>query len=140
MPTPWLRLRAESIGGSHGTEAGATLIMFQSSITPTVTVEAGHYCGGDAFSKIRLLNKSPHMDPSLQRSFNSNYQIGYFGVELSAGRIAISINAGLTRAQNSNQSIQKALEVTPSKPVASVEDIRTGQIGPAAKVALVIKL
>lgn len=140
MATRWLRLRAASIGGAHGTEAGATLILFQSWITPTLTAEAGHYSGRDTFSRIRALTKSPYLDSSLQRSFNSDYQTGYFGIELAARHVAISINVGLTRAQNSNQSIQSALEVTPSKPVASVEDIRTAQIGPAAKIALVISL
>jgi len=140
MATRWLRLRAASIGPSHGTEAGATLILFQTWITPTLTAEAGHYSGGDAFSRIRAMTKSPYLDSSLQRSFNSDYQTGYLGIELGARDVAISINVGLTRALNSHQNIQSGLEVAPSKPVASVEDIRTAQIGPAAKIALVINL
>ena len=65
MATDWLRLRAALISGSNsGGEMGATAILSQSWLSPTITTEAGYSSGGDAFSRVRVLTKSP--DPRLQ--------------------------------------------------------------------------
>jgi hypothetical protein len=139
MPTPWLRLRAASVGGSrHGSEGGATLIFSPGWITATFTTEAGHYTGGDAFSRLRSLAKSPHLDASPLRSFNLDYQVSYFGIELNNGLVAFSINVGLTRAEYSQRNVQSIEEF--SKPIAKPEESRSAQIGPAAKLALLINL
>lgn len=139
MATPWLRLRASSIGGSrHGSEAALTLVFSPSWITPILTAEAGHYTGGDAFSRLRSLAKSPHLDASPLRSFNLDYQISYLGLEVHNGPIALSINVGLARADYSQRNVQSIEEST--KPVSRPEENRTAQIGPAAKLALLIQL
>jgi hypothetical protein len=141
MVNRWLRLRAATIGGSHtGTEAGATLIMFQSWIAPTLTAEAGHYSGGDAISRIRSLTNSPYLDATPLRSFNLDYQTAYLGLELNAGRVAISISVGLTRVQYSSPSFQGPFEVATFKQLDSTHDLRTAQIAPAAKLAVLIDL
>jgi hypothetical protein len=133
MVMPWLRLRAASIGGSHsGTEADATLILAQTPITPTLTAETGHYGGGDAFARIRMLTQRSWIDATPFRSLKLEYQTGYLGAELTGRQASLSINVGLTRAQYSNQSSQGTFEKS--------KDFLTAQIGPALKFALSIEL
>jgi hypothetical protein len=140
MATPWLRLRAASTGGSrNGSEAGATLIFCPSWITPTLTAEAGHYSGGDAFSRIRALAKSPHLDANPLRSFNLDFQTTYLGLELNTGRAALSINVGFARAEYWQRNVQGTFENS-TKAVARIEETRNAQIAPAAKLALLIDL
>jgi len=133
MVMPWLRLRAASIGGSHsGTEADATLILAQSPITPTLTAETGHYSGGDAVARIRMLTQRSWIDATPFRSFKLEYQAGYLGAELTGRRASLSVNVGLTRAQYSNQGSQGTF--------AKSQDFLTAQTSPAVKFALSIEL
>lgn len=136
MAADWLRLRAAGIGGSSaGSEIGATAILSQSWLSPTITTEAGYSSGGDAFSRVRVLTKSPYLlDPALIRGFSYNFEAAYVGLELGAQSFAISVNLGLTRAENSYQSIQSA-EAASSKPSTG-----SVQIGPAGKLALLIRM
>jgi hypothetical protein len=140
MATDWLRLRVALIGGSNaGAEIGATAILFQSWLSPTITTEAGHSSGGDAFSRVRVLTKSPYLDPALIRGFSYNYEAAYVGLELGAQRFAISVNLGLIRAENAYQSIQST-EAGASNPVPGIQCARNAQIGPAGKLALLLRM
>jgi hypothetical protein len=140
MATDWLRLRAALIDGSHsGAEMGATAILSQSWISPTVTAEAGHSSGGDAFTRTRVISKSPYLDPALIRGFSYDYEAAYVGLELGAQNFAISINLGITRAENSYQSISSP-ESAAFNPMPGIQCTRTTQIGPAGKLALLIRI
>jgi hypothetical protein len=140
MATDWLRLRVALIGGSNsGAEMGATAILSHSWLSPTITTEAGRSSGGDAFSRVRVITKSPYLDPSLIRGFSYNYEAAYVGLELGVQSFAISVNLGLTRAEKSYQSIQSA-EATTSNPFPGIQSTRSAQIGPAGKVALLIRM
>ncbi len=140
MATDWLRLRVALMGGSHaGGEIGGTAILSQSWISPTITTEAGHSSGGDAFSRVRVLTKSPYLDPALIRGFSYEYQAAYAGLELGSQSFAISINLGLLRAENSYLNIQSP-EAAAFNPVPGVQCTRSAQIGPAAKLALLIRM
>lgn len=140
MATDWLRLRAALISGSNsGGEMGATAILSQSWLSPTITTEAGYSSGGDAFSRVRVLTKSPYLDPALIRGFSYNFEAAYVGLELGAPSFAISVNLGLTRAENSYQSIQSA-GAAASNPLPGIQSTRSAQIGPAGKLALLIRM
>jgi hypothetical protein len=140
MPTEWLRLKAVTVAGSHsGAELGSTALLWSSWISPTLTAEVGHYSGGDAFSRIRVLTQSPYLDPSLVRAQSFDYQAVYAGLELGTQSFAISFELGLTRAENAYQNIQPA-EAAASNPVPPVQSARITQIGPAGKLALSIRL
>ena len=140
MATDWLRLKMAVMGGSHaGVEFGATAILSRSWISPTFTIEAGQSSGGDAFSRTRILNKSPYLNPTLIRGFSYDYQAAYLGLELGAQNFAISFNVGMIRAENSYQNMQSA-ELAASNPVPGIQCTRTAQVGPAAKLALLIQM
>ncbi len=140
MATDWLRLRVATISGSNsGAEMGGTAILSHSWLSPTITAEAGRSSGGDAFSRVRVLTKSPYLDPALIRGFSYNYEAAYVGLELGAQSFAISLNMGLTRAENSYQSIQSA-QTAVSNPFPGIQCTRSAQIGPAGKLALLIRM
>ncbi len=140
MATDWLRLKVATMGGPHGgSEIGATAILSNAWISPTLTTEAGQSSGGDAFSRVRVLTKSPYLDPALVRSFSYNYESAFLGLELGVQRLAISLNLGVTRAENLYQNIQSA-EAAASNPLAAVQSTRSAQIGPAGKLAILIRL
>ncbi len=139
MATDWLRLKIATMGGSHpGLEFGATAILSHAWISPTITAEAGQ-ASGDAFSRSRVLNKSPYLNPTLIRGFSYDYQAAYLGVELGAQNFAISFNVGMIRAENSYQNMQSA-ELAASNPVPGIQRTSSAQIGPAAKLALLIRM
>jgi len=140
MATDWLRLHVALMGGSHsGGEVGGTAILSHSWLSPTVTAEAGHSSGGDAFSRVRVLTKSPYLDPALIRGYIYDYQAAYAGLELGAQSFAISINVGVLRAENAYLNIQSP-EAAAFNPVPGVQCTRSAQLGPAAKLALLIRM
>jgi hypothetical protein len=140
MATDWLRLKAALMGGSHtGIELGATAILSQSWISPTITAEAGQSSGGDAFSRTRIVNQSPYLNPNLIRGFSYDYQAAYLGLELGAQSFAVSFNVGVIRAENAYQNLQSP-ELAASNPVPEIQCTRSAQIGPAAKLALLIRM
>ncbi len=99
-PWTWLRLQGGGIyntvnGGFRG---GVTLLPFYSWFTPTLTVEAGHYSGGDASSVTRRFSN----DPRLTNAFNVayNFENAHLGVELGSPRwVAFFLRAGLSYLQ-----------------------------------------
>jgi hypothetical protein len=140
MATDWLRLRVSLMGGSYaGFEFGATAILSQSWISPTFTTEAGQSSGGDAFSRTRIVTKSPYLNPTLIRGFSYDYEAAYLGVELGAQNFALSLNVGVMRADNSYQSLQSP-ELAASNPVPGILCTHSAQIGPAGKLALLIRM
>jgi hypothetical protein len=104
-----------------------------------VTTEAGHSSGGDAFSRVRVLTKSPYLDPTPIRGCSYDYQAAYAGLELGAQSFAISINVGLLRAENAYLTIQSP-EAAAFNPVPGVLCTRSAQLGPAANLALLIRM
>jgi hypothetical protein len=99
-PWTWLRLQGGGIyntvnGGFRG---GVTLLPFYSWFTPTLTVEAGHYSGGDASSVTRRFSN----DPRLTNAFNVayNFENAHLGFEVGSPRwVAFFLRAGLSYVQ-----------------------------------------
>lgn len=128
------------MGGSHtGVEIGATAILSQSWISPTITTEAGQSSGGDAFSRTRIVTKSPYLNPDLIRGVSYDYEATYVGLELGTQSFAVSLNVGVMRAENSYQSLQSP-ELAASNPVPGIQCTHSAQIGPAGKLALMIRM
>ncbi len=140
MATDWLRLYVAPLGVSYrGAEIAATAILSQQWLSPTLAAEAGHFSGGDAFSRVRVLTKSPYLDPGLIRGFVYEYQAAYAGLEWGSRSFALSASVGLTRVENTYQSIPGAAAAA-SNPQPAVQSTRSADIGPAAKLALLIRM
>src|SRR5262249_5109183 len=108
-------------------------------LSPTLGVQAGHFSGGDAFSRVRVLTKSPYLDPGLIRGFVYDYQAAYAGLEWGTGSFALSATVGLTHVDNTYQTIPGAAAGA-SNPLPSVQSTRHTDIGPAAKLGLLIRI
>jgi len=140
MATDWLRLHVALLSVSYrGAEVAATAILSQQWLSPTLTAEAGHFSGGDAFSRVRVLTKSPYLDPGLIRGFAYEYQAAYAGLEWGSRSFALSASVGLTRVENTYQNLAGAAAAA-SNPQAAIQVTRSADIGPAAKLALLIRM
>ena len=140
MATDWLRLHVAPLGVSYrGAEVAATAILSQQWLSPTLTAEVGHHSGGDAFSRVRVLTKSPYLDPGLIRGFAYEYQAAYAGLEWGSRNFALSASVGLTHVENTYQNIPGAAAAA-SNPLAAIQSSRSADIGPAAKLALLIRM
>ena len=141
MVTDWLRLQVATLGTSQrGAEIGATAILSQKWLSPTLAVQAGHFSGGDAFSRIRVLTQSPYLDPGLIRGFVYDYQAAYGGLEWGAQSFSLSASVGVTCVENTYQSIPGAAAAGASTAQSAIERSRSIGLGPAAKVGLLIRL
>lgn len=141
MATRWLRLHVATLEGSHsGVDAGASFILFQGWIQPTLSIDGGHYSGGDISSMVRILTRSPRMNTGLMRGFAYDYTSAYAGVELSNDRIALSVNLGVTRAKAAAQDIQGALEAGTPHGTSSSELGSPPRLGPAARLVLLVRI
>src|SRR5262249_20101897 len=140
MATDWLRLQVALLGASYrGAEVAATALLSQQWLSPTLTAEAGHFSGGGAFSRVRVLTKSPYPGPGPIRGFTYEYQAAYAGLEWGSRSFALSASVGLTRVENTYQNIPGAAAAA-SNPLAAIQATRSADIGPAAKLALLIRM
>src|SRR5260370_31934321 len=93
MATPWLRLHVSTLDGSHsGIDAGASVLLFQGWIQPTLSIDGGRCSGGDISSIVRGLTRSPRINPALLRGFAYEYTRAHAGVETSTDRVPFSVN------------------------------------------------
>lgn len=133
-PWSWLRLQGGGIyntvnGGFRG---GVTLLPFYSWFTPTLTVEAGHYSGGDASSVTRRFSN----DPRLTNAFNVayNFENAHLGVEVGSPRwVAFFLRAGLSY-------VQMTADVQPmiSDSTIRAQPLQIKLIMPSVKLGLVM--
>jgi hypothetical protein len=141
MATRWLRLHVATLEGSHsGVDAGATFILFQGWIRPTLSIDGGHTSGGDISSLVRILTRTPNRNADLLRGFGYDYTGAYAGVELSNDRVALSLNLGVTRAKYSIQDIQGALEAVTPRGASPSELPSSPQLSPAARLVLLVRI
>jgi len=141
MATRWLRLHVATLEGSHsGVDAGATFILFQGWIRPTLSIDGGHTSGGDISSLVRILTRSPNRNAALLRGFAYDYTGAYAGVELSNERIALSVNLGVTRAKYSIQDLQGALEAVTPHGTSTSELASAPRLSPAARLVLIVRI
>ncbi len=141
MATPWLRLHVSTLEGSHsGIDAGASVLLFQGWIQPTLSIDGGRCSGGDISSMVRVLTRSPRMNPALLRGFAYEYTSAYAGVEMSNDRVALSINLGVTRAKYASQDIQGALEAVTPHGASPSELASPPRLSPAARLVLLVRI
>jgi hypothetical protein len=83
-PWSWIRLNAGIVTNSvsPGLRAGATLIPFHFGISPTLTVEAGHFFDGDANRSIGFV---------LQDSSFYNATFTHVGYDFASGQLGIEV-------------------------------------------------
>lgn len=142
-PIKLVRLHA---GATHnfvapGVRAGATLVPFHFFVTPTATVEAGHYFEGDANWIVRVLSDNPDFENATLKRVSYDYANGQLGLEfLSQNRFLIYVHAGVSYFRALAKDFQKSIEEDGS---SSGEDVKASDpviriVGPSAKAGLIV--
>jgi len=133
-PWHWLRIQA---GGMHNTispglRGGISLVPFYFWITPSLTVEAGHYFEGDATWIARRLTSDRSLDP-LFRQVGYDFGNAHLGLELGSPQgVSFFLRAGISYVQM-GQGVQQAI-TDPTIP----GDTKLSGVIPSAKLGLLI--
>lgn len=138
----WLRLHG---GATHnaispGIRAGATLIPFNFAITPTATVEAGHYFEGDGNWIVHKLRGEKEYDNPTLRRVSYDYANGHVGIELgSQKRALLYVHGGFSYLRSNINNFQEFIDQqqdSDSKTSVTAKDPKVTIIGPSGKVGL----
>lgn len=135
---PWFWLRFEA-GGMHNTispglRGGVSLIPFYFWITPSLTVEAGHYFESDATWIARRLTSNRNLDP-LFRKVGYNFGNVHLGLELgSPHSLSFFLRAGVSYVQMTAHGVQQAI----NDPTIQAGDVGLSGVIPSAKLGLLL--
>ncbi len=135
-PWHWLRIQA---GGMHNTispglRGGISLVPFYFWITPSLTVEAGHYFEGDATWIARRLTSNRNLDP-LFRKVGYDFGNAHLGLELGSPRsVSFFLRAGISYVQMTGKGVQQAI----NDPTIQAGDVKLSGAIPSAKLGLLI--
>ena len=135
---PWHWLRFE-VGGAHNTispglRAGLGLVPFYFWITPSLTVEAGHYFEGDATWVARRLTSNRNLDP-LFRKVGYDFGNAHLGLELgSPNSVSFFVRAGVSYVRMAAHGVQQAI----NDPTIQASDVKLSGVIPSAKLGLLI--
>jgi len=135
-PWHWLRIQA---GGMHNTispglRGGISLLPFYYWITPSLTVEAGHYFEGDATWIARRLTSDRSLDP-IFRQVGYDFGNAHLGLELGSPRsVSFFLSAGISYVQMGS-GVQQAII---NDPTIQASDVRLSGVIPSAKLGLLV--
>jgi hypothetical protein len=147
-PMHWVRLELGLLENSvsPGIRGGVTLIPFNYWVTPTMTLEAGHFFPGNANRLAQKLsvNSPAWMRPLLQ-DFNYDFANAHLGLELGSSRFAFYLHGGLSYATSTVRNVQQAWQQnldqqpsTSSPTITSAKDGKVTAVGPSAKLGFVV--
>jgi hypothetical protein len=125
-PIPVLRVDAgvSYNGVSTGERVGVTYAPLAAHhwITPTLSIDAGHYAEGDANPLVRLVTGNPAFSsPALDR-VGYDYASAQAGVELGRERATFYLRAGVTRVTGSVHNLGAAFSSGDMPPVTFGSD------------------
>jgi hypothetical protein len=112
-PLSWLRLNAGMMTNtvSFGVRGGASLLVLNSFVAPTLNADVGHYFGGDYNKLVERLGGSPGSGTALARDVSYEYATGSLGLEVGPhDSWAVLLHVGLSywsiHGQNTQQFLQ----------------------------------
>jgi hypothetical protein len=120
-PAPWLRLHAG--GGSNTVSAGyrgGLTVMVPLAVSPSFSVEAGHFREGNANGLVRsFVGGDGTLKPLFER-FGYTYVNTQLGLELGRGPVQFFIHGGLSHISATLHNADAALNQTRSDPSVTV--------------------
>jgi len=145
-PLDQLRLHA---GGSYngvspGVRAGLTVSPWQAVVTPSLTLEAGHFFPGDANPMVERFTGADADDPAL-RDVAYDYVNAHVGLEIGHKRVTFYLRAGMTRAWSRVRNINGSIEASSFDNDGGItvdvrDDPRIRVQAPSAKLGFIIYL
>ena len=119
---------------SPGLRGGISLVPFYYWITPSLTVEAGHYFEGDATWIARRLTSDRSLDP-IFRQVGYDFGNAHLGLELGSPRsVSFFLSAGISYVQMGS-GVQQAII---NDPTIQASDVRLSGVIPSAKLGLLV--
>jgi len=147
-PTPRIRLHA---GGGYnliapGVRAGASVSAFPFWITPSASVEVGHYFRGDANAAVRMITGDEEFDEPVLRDVGYSYANAHLGIELGYSRVTFYVHAGMSVVQGTIRQLQETIERDADQPmepggdtmVEIREDPSARVVSPSARLGLIV--
>lgn len=147
-PLPLLRLHA---GVSHnlvspGVRAGVTLVPLSTWITPTLSLDVGHYWEGDANPMARRLSGDDSIDSAALERFHYDYANAHVGLELGRSWGTFFLHAGVSRIVSTPHDLDEDLMSDPGDAAGSdttvtfTEDPRITAWAPSARLGFIVFL
>lgn len=109
--TPRIRAHAgvSHNGISPGVRAGIGIAAFPYWITPTATLEAGHYFVGDASALAQRLSGDPELNDPILQAVGYDYANAHVGLELGYASMTFYIHAGMSVLQMTVRNLDESL-------------------------------
>jgi len=138
QPTDWVRL---SVGLGYnaispGVRVGATFTPFHFVITPSLTVEAGHFFVGDPGSKFNLLVGSSGTAANDFEHIAYDYGNLHLGMEIGGARFSGFLHVGLSYVHAQVHDFQAAIQKNTGDATLEAEDPSLRFTIPSVKLGL----
>ena len=140
-PAYWLRLQLGMLENtaSPGVRAGLTLMPFNFWITPTLTLEGGHYFEGNANALVRKFSSNLGSDKSILSDFNYDFVNAHLGLEIGTRRVAFYLRVGESYVTTTLRNVQQFLQQESSGNVTiEAQNIKASYRGPSGKLGFVV--
>lgn len=138
-PTDWVRIEL-GVGYnaiSPGLRVGATFTPFHFLVTPSLTLEAGHYFTGDSGSKLQALVGSNGTAAQDFRNVSYDYGNLQLGLELGGGRFAGFLHLGVSYVQGTIHDFQTVLQKDVNDPTLEAGDPTLRFTSPSLKLGMI---
>jgi hypothetical protein len=137
-PADWVRL---SLGLAYnaispGVRVGATFTPFHFLITPSLTVEAGHFFVGDPGSKFNVLVGSSGTAAEDFQHITYDYGNLHLGMEIGGARFSGFLHVGMSYVHAQVHDFQAALQKNTSDPTLEADDPSLRFTVPSLKLGL----
>ncbi|MGE0550526.1 MAG: hypothetical protein AB7O24_29980 [Kofleriaceae bacterium] len=103
-----LHLGVSHNGISPGVRAGATYVPFSSWVTPSLTIDYGHYTEGDANPLARMISGDEAFSSPVLERVGYDYANAHVGIELGRTWMTFYIHAGMSRVMADVHELEAA--------------------------------
>lgn len=138
-PVDWVRL---SVGAGYnalapGVRAGATFTPWHFMLTPSLTVEAGHYWTGDSGSMLHALVGSSGTAAQDFQHVSYDYGNLHLGVEFGGASFAGYLHAGVSYVRGTIHDFQSVLQQDVNDPSLQAGDPILRFTSPSLKLGMI---
>jgi hypothetical protein len=123
---------------SMGLRAGATVFILPTTISPTASIELGHYFPGDANAAAERFGLGDDDDNPLLREIGYDYANFHLGVNVGRERFSFYLHAGFSALRGTLRNLDDAVEedADPEITVQIGESPTASVILPSARLGL----
>ena len=128
-------------GFAPGVRAGVSVAAFPHWVTPTATIEAGHYFAGNANPLARMISGDAEYDEPMLRDVGYDYISASLGLELGYSGMTFYLHGGLSgvhmQLRNANESLASGEEESMGPRIELRSDPVLRAVTPSGRAGLV---